>query len=124
MDPAIDMAFQVADRAYYHQFEAPWNITLPPSTKAQDKRDAKLMEDSKLIAGMKFKGTVESYITWRKMFIMYVHCKNITLREKGFQLLATKKIDTKVREYNALRQLLLTPKGNSYFRAIQLLERN
>jgi hypothetical protein len=56
------------------------------------------------------------------MFIMYVHGKNITLREKGFQLLAT--IDPKVREYNALRHLLMTPKGNSYFRAIQLLEQN
>jgi hypothetical protein len=37
-------------------------------------------------------------------------------------MLAT--IDPKVREYGALRQLLLTPKGNSYFRAVKLLEQN
>jgi hypothetical protein len=122
MNPDLDMAYQVADHAYYHQFMPPWNITPPSSTRAQDKRDAKLLEDSKLLAGMKFKGTIESYFIWRKMFIVYIHGKNITLREKGLQLLAT--IDTKVREYNALRHLLMTPKGNSYFRAIQLLEQN
>jgi hypothetical protein len=83
MDPRIDIGYQVADRAYYQQFEAPWNVEPPPSTKAQDKRDAKLMEDSKLIAGMKFKGTVDSYFIWRKMFIMYVHTKTSRCARKG-----------------------------------------
>jgi hypothetical protein len=111
---------------YYRSLPAPWNVrplqpTKTPAPLSDYSKSFSNLDKFEPLKQHKFKGTIESYLSWRNMFIGFVHCKNNTLNEKVYAMFAS--IDTSVPILKSIGSILTSGVGDTYRQAIFELEK-